>query len=91
MYEHICTTTGMATHAQPSSGSTTCEDTQGVAKMLVDLKVKRKRLRHGVPLYTCTICDTGFVKMEYRDCENGVQGFMSNTPIYMYIVIIHRL
>ena len=34
----------MATHAQPSSGNTTCDDTQGVAKMLGDLKVKRKRL-----------------------------------------------
>ena len=42
-------------------------------------------IRHGVTLYTCTLCDTGFVKMVYRDCENGVQGFMSKTPIHVYI------
>ena len=45
--------------------------------------------RHGVPLYKRTVCSTGYVKMEPRDCENGVQGFISNTPYTcIYIVIV---
>ena len=40
--------------------------------------------RHGVPLYTCTVCGTGFVKMEYRDlCR-----MHPYTCICIYIVII---
>ena len=56
-----------------------------------DVSNSYKQNDETVSVEKTSVRGTGFMKMEYRDCENGVQGFMSNTPIYMYILIIHRL